>query len=283
MSASNTAAIADIYNARAADYDAGSNYNHVRQTKYYLSHLTPYLHPGATLLDLACGTGLLALPAKSLVGASGRVVGVDVSSGMLDVARQKSREQRVDVEWYEHDISDLGALDLGSTRGRGFDIIACAAALVLLPSPSAAVRNWTRVLKPGGRVMTDVHVPDSNIAMAVLSAIGPEVGQSLKWDATQFRSQASLCQVFEEAGLEVERAWESEVFGSREVDVADGESMFEQAVQSPMFAEFGKEGVRDRARMAFVHRLKELGGADGKVREDTRSWMCICRKPSSAN
>jgi ubiquinone/menaquinone biosynthesis C-methylase UbiE len=88
MSTSNIVAISDMYNTRSATYDSSNNSLHVHQTKSYLSHLTPYLHPGASLLDLACGTGLLTLPAKSLVGAHGRVVGVDVSKGMLDIARQ---------------------------------------------------------------------------------------------------------------------------------------------------------------------------------------------------
>jgi ubiquinone/menaquinone biosynthesis C-methylase UbiE len=278
MSTSNTVAISEIYNARSATYDSSNNYHHVRQTKSYLSHLTPYLHPGASLLDLACGTGLLTLPAKSFVGAHGRVVGIDVSKGMLDIARQKSREQSIDVEWYEHDVSDLTPLNLGSAGG--FDVITCASALVLLPSPSTAVQNWTQVLKPGGRMMTDVHIPSSNIVMDIFSSIGPDVGETLKWDMTLFRTQASLSKIFEDAGLEVEQVWESEVYGSKEIDVEDAKGIFEEAVQNPMFANFGTEGVKDRARIEFIRRLKELGGTEGKLREETRFWMCIGRKPS---
>jgi ubiquinone/menaquinone biosynthesis C-methylase UbiE len=277
MSTSNTVAISNMYNTRSTAYDLSNNSLHVRQTKSYLSHLTPYLHPGASLLDLACGTGLLTLPAKSVVGASGRVVGVDVSKGMLDIARQKSLEQSTDVEWYEHDVSDLTPLNLGSAGG--FDVITCASALVLLPSPSTALRNWTQVLKPGGCMMTDVHVPSSNIVMDIFTSIGPNVGETLKWDMTLFRTQASLCKLFEDAGLEVEQAWESEVYGSKEIDVEDAEGIFEEAVQNPMFANFETEEVRGRARVEFIRRLKGLGGTEGKLREETRYWMCIGRKP----
>ena len=135
------AAISDIYKSRSATYDSGSNSLHVRQTKTYLSHLKPYLHPGASLLDLACGTGLLTIPAKSIVGTHGRVVGVDMSNGMLDMARQKSREQSLDVEWYEHDVSDFTTLDLGAGE---FDLITCASALILLPSPLLPSINGLR-------------------------------------------------------------------------------------------------------------------------------------------
>ena len=278
MSTPNTVAVSDIYNTRSANYDASNNSLHVRQTKSYIFRLTPYLHPGASLLDLACGTGLLTLPAKSLVGAHARVVGIDMSKGMLEIARQKSREQNMDVEWYEHDVSELTPLNLGSAGG--FDVITCAAALVLLPSPSTTVHNWTRLLKPGGRMMTDVHVPSSNIVMDIFTSIGPDVGETLKWDMTRFRTQASLCKLFEDVGLEIEQAWESEVYGSTEINVEDAEGIFDKAVQNPMFANFGTEGVRDRARTEFVRRLKGLGGTEGRVREETRSWMCIGRKPS---
>ncbi|MCJ1239524.1 hypothetical protein MMC14_007521 [Varicellaria rhodocarpa] len=274
---SNTKAISEIYNTRSTTYDSSHNSLHVRETQSYLSHLTPHLQPGASLLDLACGTGLLAIPAKSLVGIHGRVVGVDVSRGMLDTARQKSRAQNVDVEWYEHDISDLNALNLGSAGG--FDVITCAAALVLLSSPGTAVLNWTQVLKPDGRIMTDVLVPGSNIVMDVFCSIGPGIGELLKWDMTLFRTQAAFCKVLEDAGLQIERIWEGEVYESKMIDVDNAEGMFEEAIQNPMFATFGREEVKDRARIEFAQRLKELGGTKGKVKEETRSWMCIGRKP----
>ena len=200
-----------------------------------------------------------------------------MSRGMLDIARQKSRAQKVDVEWYEHDISDLTALNLGSTDG--FDIITCAAALVLLPSPDTAVCDWTQVLKPGGRMMTDVLVPGSNIVMDIFCSVGPAIGELLKWDMMLFRTQAAFCKVLEDAGLEVEKIWEGEVYESKMIDVDNAEGLFEEAVQSPMFANFGKEEVKGRARIEFIRRLKELGDTEGKVKEETRSWMCIGRKP----
>ena len=129
-------------------------------------------------------------------------------------------------------------------------------------------------------MMTDVHVPGSNIVMDVFSSIGPDVGETLKWDISLFRTQASLCKIFEDAGLEVEQVWESEVYGSKEIDVEGARGIFEEAVQNPMFANFGTEEVKGRARIEFIRRLKELGGTGGKLREETRSWMCIGRKPS---
>jgi hypothetical protein len=54
-------------------------------------------------------------------------------------------------------------------------------------------------------MMTDVHVPSSNIVIYIFSSVGPDVGETLKWYMTLFRTQASLCKTFEDAGLEVEQ------------------------------------------------------------------------------
>ena len=89
----NTADIIRIYDARSAGYDTEHNSLHLRQTQYYLTYLQPFPQPHASLLDLACGTGLLTLPAASKIGPHGHAVGIDISPGMLPLARQKSLEQ----------------------------------------------------------------------------------------------------------------------------------------------------------------------------------------------
>ena len=127
--------------------------------------------------------------------------------------------------------------------------------------------------------MTDVQTPGCNVVMDVFSSIGPDVGETLKWDMDRFPTQATLCKVFEDAALEVEQVWESEAYGSEEIDAENTEGMFEEALRSPMFANFGIKGVRDKARTEFIGRMKELCGTEGKLKQETRFWMCIARKP----
>jgi ubiquinone/menaquinone biosynthesis C-methylase UbiE len=55
------------------------------------------LHSGQNVLDLGCGTGLVAIKAKRIVGSEGRVVGVDVSHAMLAKARRKARRADLDI------------------------------------------------------------------------------------------------------------------------------------------------------------------------------------------
>ena len=124
-----------IYDERSEDYD---NSFHIRLPQEYIGCVK--LSEGETLLNLACGTGLVILLAKKQVGLS-RVMGVDISNGMLEVARRKTKQQGLDIIYVEHDIADLGGLDLLLRATQGFDVITCASALLFLKEPLHAVKH----------------------------------------------------------------------------------------------------------------------------------------------
>ena len=56
---------------------------------------------GERVLDVACGTGIVARCAVPRVGSGGKVVGVDINEGMLEVARKVSAETRLPIEWHQ--------------------------------------------------------------------------------------------------------------------------------------------------------------------------------------
>ncbi len=101
--------------------------------------------PGETLLDVMTGTGTLALALAGEVGAQGRVVGADLSPGMLTVARARAAGQPT-LSFVE---ADAAALPFDDAT---FDGVACASGLFFVPDMEAALREWRRVLRPGGRV-----------------------------------------------------------------------------------------------------------------------------------
>ncbi|AIZ44069.1 methyltransferase [Deinococcus radiopugnans] len=101
--------------------------------------------PNETLLDVMCGTGTLALALADAVGAGGRVVGADLSPGMLTVARNRAAGQP-QLSFAEADATALPFADAE------FDGVACASGLFFVPDMDAALREWRRVLRPGGRV-----------------------------------------------------------------------------------------------------------------------------------
>lgn len=112
----------------------------------YLVH-TVHVSTGAKVLDLATGTGAVSLAAAQRVGPGGRIMAVDLSEAML--ARQAERIERHGV-----DNVDLHVMDAAQPEFRGsyFHFALCSFALFMLPDMEAALRQWLRVLRPGGRL-----------------------------------------------------------------------------------------------------------------------------------
>ncbi|KAL9637113.1 MAG: hypothetical protein Q9204_001997 [Flavoplaca sp. TL-2023a] len=270
-----SATIKATYTKRSSTYESASQSSfHFCQAQEYIQRAN--LQPGQSVLDLACGTGLVTIPAKQYVGPTGRVVGIDFSDGMLDVARRKTSEQGLDIRYIEHDIryiehdiTDLAPLELDK-----FDVITCASALLLMPDPRYAVKHWSSLLVPGGRLLTDVVLERSLVAHTILTHIGPEVGRALLWDSSWVENENSLKELFIDAGLVVEEVYESDGYETREYRVEDGAEVFEQS----MFRKLGDLEIREEAKELFVERFREMAGQDGVVREEVRFYMGIARK-----
>jgi ubiquinone/menaquinone biosynthesis C-methylase UbiE len=96
-----------------------------------------------SVLDVACGTGIVARLAKERLGAGVRVVGVDLSAPMLDVARRIAP----DIDWRQGDAAALPVA--GDER---FDAVLCQQGLQFFPDRPAAIAEMRRVLAPGGRL-----------------------------------------------------------------------------------------------------------------------------------
>jgi ubiquinone/menaquinone biosynthesis C-methylase UbiE len=109
-----------------------------------------YTQDGERILDLACGTGLVALLAEGMVRAHGCVIGLDISEGMLNVARHKARGKGSRISFIQCDVSDLKSIKLLLLGYDGFDLITCVSALPLLPDPRQAIKNWVPLLKSWG-------------------------------------------------------------------------------------------------------------------------------------
>jgi ubiquinone/menaquinone biosynthesis C-methylase UbiE len=95
------------------------------------------------LLDVACGSGIVARLAEPLIGEHGRIVGVDASPAMLAIARAAAPA----IDWREGDAARLPIAD-----GDSFDVVTCHQGLQFFTDRGAALCEMRRVLAPGGRV-----------------------------------------------------------------------------------------------------------------------------------
>ena len=98
---------------------------------------------GAALLDVACGTGVVAITAARL-GA--RVTALDLTPELLAVARENGRVAGTDVEWHEGEVEELPFPD--ST----FDVVTSQFGHMFAPRAAVAAGEMLRVLKPGGTI-----------------------------------------------------------------------------------------------------------------------------------
>ena len=101
---------------------------------------------GQSVLDVACGTGILTRHAADRAGPTGRATGLDLNQAMLDVASRV----RPDLSWRRGDVAAIPFDD------ESFDVVTCQAALFFFPDVTAALQEMRRVTRPDGTVGVQV-------------------------------------------------------------------------------------------------------------------------------
>src|ERR1044071_8993676 len=113
------------------------------------------LRPGQRVLDVACGTGVVARAAAGQVGRAGRVAGLDINPGMLAVARSLPDGPGPGIGWLQASALALPFPDAA------YDVVLCQLGLQFFPDRRAALAEIRRVLVPGGRIGLNVYGPSS--------------------------------------------------------------------------------------------------------------------------
>lgn len=271
----------DLYDTRSSKYDDS---HHPRFARHCVELAKP--RPGEHVLDLACGTGLVAYYASEAVGSSGSIIGVDISTGMLKEAEAKKPKHGLqNVAFFTHSITELDTLD--ALRGKQFDLITCCSALVLLPDPDQALKQWVSFLKPGGRLITDVTHPNNLAAGLVFERVGIALQKPLPWYRLRFHSAEDLSNIMEGAGLhsiDVKLLSQLDIEGTNdlqdyisdlkkpkieeEYEIADADKVFDEMIDSePMKSLASPADVREEARALFKKEWAKLANENGKVQK----------------
>jgi len=121
---------------------------------------------GMRVLDVACGTGVVAITAARL-GA--QVAGLDLTPQLLAVARDNAHTARVNVEWTEGDVEHL------PYDAAAFDAVLSQFGHIFAPSPSLAIAEMLRVLTPGGTIAFSTWPPEHFVGrmMALVGRYAP--------------------------------------------------------------------------------------------------------------
>jgi len=145
-------AVADWFNERSEEYDKlyyegdGTVYCGDKYRLQHVSQMVDELRP-ARILDIGCGSGIVSM---ELVGRGHKVVGVDLSEGMIAQAKQKARTKGYDPDnFVVGDILDPRFAD--RFVGEGFDLVTTAGVFPYIDDPETAHDNIRRILPVGGR------------------------------------------------------------------------------------------------------------------------------------
>jgi ubiquinone/menaquinone biosynthesis C-methylase UbiE len=154
------------------------------------------IESGQRVLDLACGTGVLARTVAERVGPTGSVVGLDLNDGMLAVARQ----QAPTIEWRQGRAEALPFDD------DSFDAVVSQFGLMFFEDRRTALQEMLRVLRPGGRLAVAVwdaleHSPGYAAMTELLQRLfGDQAANALRAPFVLGDPQL-LQRLFAEAGL----------------------------------------------------------------------------------
>lgn len=271
-----------FYESRSYNYDDSW---HANFTKRFASHIN--IEAGQSVLDLACGTGLLTFLESERVGPSGHVVGIDVTPGMLRVAEFKKKreaEKYANVEFHQGDI--LSLQKIGAVKEKQFDIITLASALVLFPDPKAAIEHWAEYLKPGGVIVLDSTHPRNLVAGMVLERTARRLDLHVPYNREWSQNESSLKSVLESAGLEVEKMMTIENqagYGKRQYELEQWDDFFvENVIVKDVAKTFANNDIRRKAQSIYKEEWERLA-VNGKVEEIDSVFLGVARKAADGS
>ena len=183
--------IADLYTRRSQTYDNSDWHLQIARRLVEYGRVSS----GQQVLDIATGTGHVAIAAAQIVGAEGRVIGVDISAGMLDIARNKAFE--LNLNNTDFLLADAETLDF---PGNSCDRLFCSSAFIWMSDLHAALTHWHTFLKPGGIIGIHAFADTAFVGGVVTQKVAEKYG--IAFNMSQPTGTVEKCQnLLEKAGF----------------------------------------------------------------------------------
>ena len=267
--------VATIYDERSSKYDESF---HPRQAEDFIKWAE--LQPGQNVLDFCCGTGLVTILARQAVGSKGRVVGVDVSKQMLEEARRKAADAKLEISFITGDVTEIDRQALSLKDDQGFDLITCASGLTLLGDPMKVLRHWATFLSPAGKLIVDYPTRTSMVIgnlleRTLLETASPSV---VVFGRHGIDSVASFEQAIRIAGLAPIRVFETDSYGTNQTDAKDARVQFDKWIKYTDRGEITDPKLRERSVGRFQELMDQAANSAGVVEDDIRFNVAIAGK-----
>jgi ubiquinone/menaquinone biosynthesis C-methylase UbiE len=185
--------VAEHYDRVARIYDLRYDTSRGRIYHWHICrHMLEWLPRGGHLLDLGCGTGLFM---RRYGENGGTAVGLDISRGMVEAAREQG-------DWFDYLV---GTAEVLPFRDRTFDAVSCMLAFSYLENPLGMLREAYRVLRPGGAIAV------STLSRTVITSLVPtiyrigermEIGRIGVGDfGERYYTEEEMTRIFSDAGF----------------------------------------------------------------------------------
>jgi ubiquinone/menaquinone biosynthesis C-methylase UbiE len=186
------------YNAAADFYDASplAFWDYFGRRTIELASISS----GSRVLDVCCGAGASALPAAEAVGPTGNVIGVDLANQLLESARTKAVQRRLDN--IEFEVGDMLSMRFPVAS---FDAVVCVFGIFFVPDMAKAVSElWSRIRSGGKLAVTtwgrNFCEPANNAFWRSIKNVRPDLYKGFNpWD--RIDEPAGLRKIFDQAGI----------------------------------------------------------------------------------
>ena len=276
-------ALQTFYNDVGAKYDAMTHDFHSEGARCIVEAAGSNIRDGSFVLDLACGTGNVALTAASKVSPTGRVLGIDISDTFLAQATEKAgRLGLYDIAEFSH--QDVTSLSLPAEFvGKKFDAVTCGSAIAMFPDIKAVVQVATKqLLKPGGVFVADMN--SGNVPAGIfLDATVPHGFQPPFDPMWIIDPEQSLRDIFNGSDFEVkELVAKDNIAGTKEwsVDSSDKlEAVWQNLATYQTWVSFGidklpKEDL-EAAKQDWIKMMNERKNEQGNIVGGMKQYIVV--------